>query len=63
MTEDIYYREYCLTIMQDPPRWDVGIYPTLPKQRKPRPAEEVASATTREAALAEAKRRVDQLAG
>jgi hypothetical protein len=63
MTEDVYYREYCLTIMQNPPRWDVGIYPTLPKQRKPHPAQEVASAATRDEALAEAKRRVDRLAG
>jgi hypothetical protein len=62
-TEDLTYRDYCLTVIHYPPMWQVGIYSTRLGIPWPPEALKIVSRPTRQEAIAEARRRVDDLLG
>jgi len=57
------YRGYFLQAVQHPPVWQVNIYITQPSMIPPNPFDMPASSADKEAAFAEAMRRVDRLLG
>lgn len=59
--ESTLYRGYELQIVRHMPMWQIGIYPTAPDMLAPRPEAQIVSLGDKEAALAEARRRVDML--
>jgi hypothetical protein len=58
---DIAYRGYILVLGEQPPMLHVHIYATEPKLPQPMPGSDAVSRPTRDAAIAEAKRIVDEL--
>lgn len=58
---DIEYRGYTLVLSEHPPRMQVHIYPTKPNMRLLPPGADFAARSTTEAAIAEAKRLIDEL--
>jgi hypothetical protein len=59
-TETSEYRGYELQAVHNPPMWQVSAYPTSPKLRRPRP-DQVISRPTKEEAVADGQRLVDEL--
>jgi hypothetical protein len=59
--KEIEYLGYDLVVTEEPPMWQVGIYPTRQGVPGPRAALEFVAMRDRAAAIAEAKRRVDAL--
>jgi hypothetical protein len=60
-TETINYKGYELQAVHNPPFWQVGVYPTSPNLLAPRPEFQIVSLADKNAAVAEAQRRVDVL--
>jgi hypothetical protein len=60
-TETINYRDYELQAVHNLPFWQVSIYPTMPHLLAPSPDAQTVSLGDKEAAFAEAQRRVDAL--
>ncbi|HXP75342.1 MAG TPA: hypothetical protein VN823_14460 [Stellaceae bacterium] len=61
--EEQEYHGYNLQAVQHPPVWQVNIYITRPNMIPPNPFDMPASSPSKEAALADARRRVDRLLG
>jgi hypothetical protein len=61
MTESRLHRRYELQGVYNAPMWQVGIYPTEPNMSVPAPELQIVSLGDKEAAFAEAERRVDRL--
>ena len=60
-SSDIEYRGYLLVLGEHPPRMQVHIYPTKSNMPQLPPGSDFAARSTKEAAIAEAKRLVDEL--
>lgn len=58
---DIEYRGYLLVLGENPPGMQVHIFPTKPNMPQLPPGSDFAARSTKEAAIAEAKRLVDEL--
>lgn len=59
--EDLAHRDYCLAVIHHPPMWQVGIYPTRLGIPWPQEMLKIVSRPDRQEAIAEARRRVDDL--
>jgi hypothetical protein len=59
--ESIEYRGYELHAVQNLPMWQVGIYATKQNMLAPPPDLQIVSLAKKEDAIAEARRRVDEL--
>jgi hypothetical protein len=59
--ESVKYMGYELQAVQNPPFWQVSIYPTAPNLLAPRSDLGIVSRDEKEDAFAEARRRVDAL--
>jgi hypothetical protein len=60
-TESRLYQRYELQGVFNMPMWQVGIYPTSPNMPAPSPELQIVSLGDKEAAFAEAQRRIDTL--
>lgn len=59
--EDLTYSDYCLTVIHHPPMWQVSINPTRLGLPWPPAMLKIVSRPTRQEAIEEARRRVDDL--